>query len=88
MTNNISEEIDYASLTDEEIIEAMYGGAENMKNLVLLTNQQVIDIQRSKILSYLDRPDTPEHMKHLYLESLKELDAYERKLNQKGDSND
>lgn len=88
MTNNISEESDYSSLSDEEIIEAMYGGAENMKNLVLLTNQQVIDIQRSKILSYLDQPDTPEHMKHVYLERLENLDTYEKSLAQEGNSND
>lgn len=80
MTNNLPDFDSEYSDSENEIL-AIYGGAENMKNLVPLTEQQVIDIKRAKVLSYLEWSDNPEWRRQMYLDELKELDAYLIKLN-------
>lgn len=85
MTNNISEESEYSSLTDEERITAIYGSPANF---ILIMCQRMIDKERAKVLSYLNEPNLPERMKQVYQDTLEEMDNYERNLRQKAISND
>lgn len=66
----------YDEWTDEEMITALYGGEENVKNLRVLTHEEVYLGQRAKYLSYLEWPNETEARREGWRKGIEKLDEW------------
>jgi hypothetical protein len=62
--------------SSERMLLHIYGGEENMKNLVILTHEQTYEHQKGKLLDYLARTDLDERTRENSQKDLAVLETW------------
>ena len=76
----ISQDIENDEESEQDLIH-IYGSKENMLKLRPLTNDEVYEIQREKLLTYLSWDNELDSRRDRWKQELKELDDYYNKSN-------
>lgn len=76
----LSHDIENDEESEQDLIH-IYGSKENILNLRPLTNDEVYEIQREKLLTYLSWDNESDTRRDRWKQELKELDDYYNKSN-------